>query len=138
MAGGKRAGARPKRRFRPALLLLAMGITLAVVAWGYLVYAAIDFGGEARNGDDEAWYWVAIAAVGAAACLFVGLMLVARLTRALGITQKPEPRPKAPKRPKPTKGSNGSQGSDAPTAETDPHAAFQRPSDSAPGHRAAR
>jgi len=130
MAGGKRAGARPKRRFRPALLLLAVGITLSVVAWGYLVYAAIDFGGEARNGDDESWYWVGIAAVGAAACLFVGLMLVARLSRALGLTQKPEPRPKPPKLPKEEPRNR--------LPEPDPHAAFQRPSDSPPGHRAAR
>jgi membrane associated rhomboid family serine protease len=122
MAGGKRAGARPKRRFRPALLLLAVGITLSVVAWGYLVYAAIDFGGEARDGETEAWYWVGVAAVGAAACLFVGLMLVARLSRALGITQKPEKPTKPPKPPK--------------LPEPDPHAAFQRPTDSAPGHRA--
>ena len=46
-------GARaPRRTPTPAgsraqngpLLLLALGITAAVVAWGYLVYLAIDFG----------------------------------------------------------------------------------------------
>ena len=119
MTQGKRAGTRPKRRFRPSLLLLALGITASVVAWGYLVYAAIDFGGEAREGDTDAWYWVAIAAVGAAACLFVALMLIARLFRSLGLSDPPEP--KTPKFPEP-----------------DPHAAFQRPTDSRPGHRAAR
>jgi hypothetical protein len=93
--GGKRAGSRrgprPKRSFRPALLLLALGITLAVVAWGYLVYAAIDFGSTARGGDSQAWWFLGLASVGAVACLFFGLMLVARLMRGLGITKTPEP-----------------------------------------------
>lgn len=93
MAQGKRAGARPKRRLRPALFLLALGVTLAVVAWGYLVYAAIDFGTDARAGDDQAWWFLAMASVGAIACLFLGLVLVARITRALGITRAPEKRP---------------------------------------------
>ncbi len=96
MGHGKRAGAKPKRRFRPALLLLALGMTVAVVAWGYLVYAAIEFGGEARDGRSEAWWWLGVAAVGAAACLFVGLMLIARFTRAVGITEPPAPKAKPP------------------------------------------
>jgi hypothetical protein len=120
MAQGKRAGEKPKRSFRPALLWLALGITLAVVAWGFLVYAAIEFGGEARDGKSEAWYWLAVAAVGAAACLFVALMLIARLTRALGITQPPEPKAKPPL-PQPR----------------NPDADFQRPTESAPGGRRA-
>lgn len=93
---GKRAGsrraARPPRTFRPRLLLIAVGVTLAVVAWGFLVYAAIDFGTTARDGDDRAWSFLALASVGAIACLFIGLMLVARLLRALGITNPPPPR----------------------------------------------
>jgi hypothetical protein len=94
---GKRAGsrraARPPRRFRPGLLLIAVGVTLAVVAWGYLVWAAVDFGTTARGGDERAWWFLALASVGAIACLFIGLMLVARLTRALGITTPPPRRP---------------------------------------------
>ena len=62
---------------------------MCVVAWGYLVYAAIDFGGEARDGRDEAWLYLAVAAVGAAACLFIALMLIARLSRAIGLTASP-------------------------------------------------
>ena len=92
---GKRAGAKQKRGFRWGLLLLALGITVCVVAWGYLVYAAVDFGGEARDGRDEAWRYLGVAAVGAAACLFIALMLIARLSRAIGLTAPPEP--KAPK-----------------------------------------
>ena len=84
---GKRAAPRRKRSFQPALLLLALGVTLCVVAWGYLVKAAIDFGATAREGTTEAWWFLALASVGAVACLFVGLMLVARITRRLGITK---------------------------------------------------
>ncbi|WP_139175754.1 hypothetical protein [Nocardioides lianchengensis] len=93
---GKRAGsrraARPTRTFRPRLFLLAVAVTLAVVAWGYLVYAAIDFGSTARSGDDRAWLFLALASAGAVACLFIGLMLIARLLRGLGITAPPPPR----------------------------------------------
>jgi hypothetical protein len=98
---GKRAGsrraARPSRTFRPRLFAMAVGVTLAVVAWGYLVYAAIDFGSSARAGDDRAWAFLALASAGAIACLFIGLMLIARLLRGLGITQAPPPRePRTP------------------------------------------
>lgn len=99
-AGGKRAGARRGSRRRaglqPALLLLALGITACIVAWGYLVYAAIDFGSTARGGDAHAWWFLAIASVGAVACLFVGLMLLARVLRRLGITSGAPSRPTAP------------------------------------------
>jgi ABC-type nickel/cobalt efflux system permease component RcnA len=69
------------------LLLMALGITACIVAWGYLVVAAVDFGSTARSGDTTAWWFLALASVGAVACLFVGLMLVARVLRRLGITQ---------------------------------------------------
>lgn len=101
---GKRAGSRrgPRRRsgFQPALLLLALGITACVVAWGYLVYAAVDFGSTARGGDPTAWWFLALASVGAVACLFVGLMLLVRVLRRLGITSGPRAgRPDRPDRP---------------------------------------
>lgn len=103
MAQGKRAGTRrgEKRRtgFQPKLLLLALGITLLVVAWGYLVYAAIDFGATARGGDPAAWGFLALASVGAVACLFTGLMLVARLLRALGISSPPPPKEQTEQQP---------------------------------------
>jgi hypothetical protein len=94
---GSRRGPRRKKTFQPALLLLALGITACVVAWGYLVYAAIDFGSTARSGNDAAWWFLALASVGAVACLFVGLMLVARVTRRLGITGGPEKADEAPR-----------------------------------------
>jgi hypothetical protein len=89
---GSRRGSKPRRGFRPALLAYALAVTVCVLAWGYLVYAAIDFGSEARGGDQQAWTFLGLASVGAVACLFLGLILLARLLRALGITQPPPPR----------------------------------------------
>jgi len=96
VAGGKRAGARPKRRLRPDLLGLALGITLAVVAWGYLVVLAISFGSDARGGDSAAWGLLGLAALGAMACLFLALLLGARILRALGVIAGPDPRQQPP------------------------------------------
>ena len=83
---GKHAGKRRAPAPAPSwtardLVPLAAGITAAVVAWGYLVYVAIDFGTAARGGEHGAWWLLALATVGAMACLFVGLVLVARLVR---------------------------------------------------------
>jgi hypothetical protein len=83
---GKRVGPKQKRSFSPVLLLLAIGVTVCMVAWGYLVKAAIDFGSTARSGDQDAWLFLGFASLGAVACLFVGLLLVARILRRLGIT----------------------------------------------------
>lgn len=108
VAQGKRAGARrgkkQRRGFSPRLALLSLGITLLVVAWGYLVYAAIDFGATARGGESAAWAFLALASLGAVACLFVGLMLVARLLRELGITSPPSSGPASPEAQPPVAG----------------------------------
>ncbi|WP_395659430.1 hypothetical protein [Nocardioides sp.] len=106
---GSRRGPRRKATFQPVLLVLALGITLCVVAWGYLVYAAVDFGSTARGGDSEAWWFLAVASVGAVACLFFGLMLVALLLRRLGITSTPstakkDVSPEDPEKPRPIGG----------------------------------
>lgn len=99
---GKRAAARRKARFRPTALLLTVGVTAGVIAWGYLVKAAIDFGIEARSGTDGAWLYLGLASLGAVACLFVGLMMISRLLRELGIIKpaagpdEPEPAPRIP------------------------------------------
>jgi hypothetical protein len=93
---GKRAGVKQKSGFQPALLFLALGITGCVVAWGYLVWSAIDFGSAARHdGDSQSWWYLGIAAFGAVACLFLGLMLVVRFSRRMGWTSAPDPKPKS-------------------------------------------
>jgi hypothetical protein len=111
-SSGKHAG---KRRAEPApkppatessasggrpwakLLPLALGVTLCVVAWGYLVYAAIDFGATARGGETRAWWFLAMASLGAVVCLFVGLLLVARLMRLVGVTKTEDAEPSPPR-----------------------------------------
>ncbi|HVK30564.1 MAG TPA: hypothetical protein VM575_19665 [Nocardioides sp.] len=95
MTGGKRSGDKTKARFRPDLLALATGITFALVAWGYLVLAAIDFGASARHdGKASAWLFLAVASVGGMLCLFLAFMLAVRLSRAIGLSSAPEPKPK--------------------------------------------
>lgn len=92
---GKRAGARRAAKRRPKLraatLSLGLAVILCVAAWGYLVWAAIEFGSTARGGDDASWIYLGTASVGAIACLFTGLMLIARLLRSLGLIDRPVP-----------------------------------------------
>ena len=85
---GSRKGARPPRTGGPGVLLLALAITACVVAWGYLVWAAIDFGTSARNGESEAWWWLALASAGAVACLFTGLLLASRIVTAVSAARR--------------------------------------------------
>lgn len=81
-AAGKASVAIPRQAYP-----LGAGVLAAVAAWGTLVWLAISFGGSARSGDASAWAFLALAAVGAVACLFLGLMLGARLLEALGLIE---------------------------------------------------
>jgi len=89
---GKRVGARRAAQRTTASLrtrlLLAGGTLLLVAAWGVLVKAAIDFGRTARGGDATAWVFLAIASLGAIACLFAGLLVGTRLLVALGVIRQ--------------------------------------------------
>jgi len=78
------------------MLLLALGITAAVVAWGYLVYLAIDLGTSARNGEGAAWWLLALATIGAIACLFVAMMLGMRLVERIRAGSPPPAPPRPP------------------------------------------
>jgi hypothetical protein len=69
----------PRRR----LLILALGVTATVVAWGFLVWEAIDFGTDARGGEAPAWLFLVIATLGATACLLVSLILINKLLATL-------------------------------------------------------
>ncbi|QYJ02732.1 hypothetical protein KUV85_10315 [Nocardioides panacisoli] len=101
MSSGKRMGPTEQRgRVLPRLLGLAAGITACLLAWGYLVYIAIDFGAEARrDGNGAAWGLLAVAGIGAVACLFLAFLLLTRLLQAIGLFPEPTPRrsPGAPK-----------------------------------------
>ncbi|MBO0847766.1 MAG: hypothetical protein J2P22_20385 [Nocardioides sp.] len=78
------------------LLLLALGITAAVVAWGYLVHLAIDFGSLAREGETAAWWMVGLATLGAIACLFVAMILGTRLLARIRAGSAPAAPPRPP------------------------------------------
>lgn len=105
---GKHAGARkaPKpqksSRFPVAALGYAFALTACVVAWGYLVWLAIDFGTTARAGNASAWWLLGLATLGAMACLFVGLLLAARLGHVVGLASPatvPPPQLAVPSQP---------------------------------------
>jgi len=83
---GSRKGAKQKASFNRPALALALAITACLIAWGYLVYLAIDFGTTARAGDSNAWAFLVLSSLGAVACLFAGLLFVSRLLRALGLS----------------------------------------------------
>ena len=91
--------ASPAPAARGPVLLLSLGITAALVAWGYLVYLAIDLGTAARDGDSPGWWMLALATVGAIACLFVGMLLGSRFVQRLrgGVAPAaPSPPPRPP------------------------------------------
>lgn len=74
---------------------MVLGTALTTLAWFYLVRSAIDFGATARGGQGSAWAFLALASLGAIACLFVALMLVTMLARALGLVRDPAAGPRA-------------------------------------------
>lgn len=71
--------------------MLALGITATLVAWGFLVWAAVDFGGRARGGEPAAWAFLGLATVGAACCLFVTLILAGKLLDAFRVLEPATP-----------------------------------------------
>ena len=83
---------------RPLLAALAFGALGSGVAWLFLVKAAIEFGRLARDGQDLAWAFTAAASVGAAACLLLMFVLVARVLVALGLISEYKPRRAAGRR----------------------------------------
>jgi hypothetical protein len=90
---GKHSGERTEQEPLPRrrLLTLTLGITATVVAWGFLVWAAIDFGSQARGGQTPAWFFLALATIGATACLFVTLILGNKVLETLRTRSEPPP-----------------------------------------------
>ena len=84
---------------RRQTLGLAVGSTFTVIAWGLLVWAAIDFGGQARNGESIAWLFLILATVGAIGCLFLAMVLVSKLAESMRTGPAP-PRPSGGRRAK--------------------------------------
>lgn len=78
---GDRAPHQPLPRRR--LLTLLVGIAVTLVAWGFLVRAAIDFGTSARGGSSASWAFLVLATIGATACLFLTLILGTKLLATL-------------------------------------------------------
>ena len=77
----------PRRR----LAVLALGVTATLVAWGFLVWEAIDFGSRARDGDSLAWVFLGLATIGATACLLLTLVLATRVIATLRGDVQPRP-----------------------------------------------
>jgi hypothetical protein len=80
---GTRRGAKPPRQLRPISFVLALGVTATAIAWGFLVYLAINYGRDVRSGDTSAWRFVAAAALGAVICLQLAFLLLSRVNRSL-------------------------------------------------------
>jgi len=81
---------------RERLLKLAGGLTATLIAWGYLVFLAIDFGSAARDGDGFAWVLLILSTVGATACMFVTLILGNKVLATLRGESPPPPRATPP------------------------------------------
>ena len=69
----------PGSEHRLRWALLSAAVTCTVIAWGLLVFAAIDFGGKARDGEPGNWWFLALATIGAMACMFLAILLASRL-----------------------------------------------------------
>lgn len=124
------------------MLLLCVAITLCVVAWGFLAFTAIDFGRSARGGESSSWAYLALACVGAAACLFVGMILVSRLLVATGIIRGPQPETTGSAEPWPGESTTSTGSHAAIPADREPDDTVERPAIRQPrapgGKRAAR
>lgn len=58
---------------------LGAGVLATVVAWGFLVGRAIHFGSQSKHGESAAWFFMVLATLGAAACMFVAMFLGVRI-----------------------------------------------------------
>ena len=82
---------RPSELSSARVLGAATIVTVTVVAWGVLVFTAIDFGRSARDGTTMDWVWLAVATLGAVVCMFGAIVMAARLHAMMRVT-RPLPR----------------------------------------------
>ena len=97
-AGRRRAAPARPALPRGRLAAYAVVVVLTLVAWFYLVGAAIDFGAMARDGETLAWLFTALATVGAIGCMLLGLVLVTRVLTLLGLIREQQPKRAAARR----------------------------------------
>ena len=84
---------RPTELSNLRVLSVATGMTVTVILWGVLVFAAIDFGRDARDGAAVNWLYLLVAALGAVGCMFLAIMLGARLQTMMRAAQRSSTRP---------------------------------------------
>lgn len=72
---------------------MAAGVTVTVVAWGVLVFSAIDFGRTAREGTGRDWVFLLLATLGAVACMFLAIVLASRMQLMMRSAQRSSTRP---------------------------------------------
>src|SRR6478735_3903004 len=89
-----RAAAATPRPPRRRILVLSLFVTVTLVAWGVLVFAAIEFGRDARSGEAQSWTFLALASAGATACLFLTMILGAKLVGLIRARQDAAPAPR--------------------------------------------
>jgi hypothetical protein len=61
----------------------AVAALLTALAWGVLVYFAIQLGPDVKDGEPRAWALLVVATIGAMACLFLSLILGGRVVELL-------------------------------------------------------
>ncbi len=81
---------------RRDVLVYAVSIVASAVVWGLLVFLAIRWGADARAGEGPGWVAFGLVSAAAVACLFGGLILATRLSRAIGLSGPPASRHSAP------------------------------------------
>ncbi len=78
------------------MILYAVAIVASAAVWALLVFLAISWGADARAGEGPGWVAFGLVSLAAVACLFGGLMLASRLSRAVGLSGPPPSRHSAP------------------------------------------
>lgn len=85
-SGGRRRAVRERPDVDlTAVALEVLGTLASAAAWAVLVAAAIDFGATAQDGRGSAWFFLALASLGAMACLLLALVLGTRLLTRAGL-----------------------------------------------------
>ncbi len=89
---GKHSGGAPPPLPTGRLASYAAAVVAAALAWGVLVYYAIQLGPSAKAGELGAWLLLAVATLGAVGCLFLALIFGGKFLDTLR-GEAPAPRP---------------------------------------------